>query len=465
VDEFEAGVTVPRLPLVPHSMRSSPRSTGRRAGSGPVRRRPPTTLRGAGRPGRSWSAAVRGQTSGDAVKKLVKRFVPVRYHASLRKVYRRLKRATGPVFRALPSDSTAFGPPRGYVATLKELAVARPHEATFREFYPAHAVKRPEPVTDVLPIRPEFLPYLSVRVPAAGVAVLRGARVVGRHGKVITPHDELVGDASPEFETDWFDMAIATQLRLPPIRAVDGPLGVAGAWASHNYSHWLFDVLPKFHLIERSGIAVRSVAVDQRTVFQRQTLELLRFPAELIPLDEHTHLTAERLIVPALAIWPRNFPTWACRFLRETFLPVATAPAGVGRRLFISRRGGGRVITNEASLLERLGEAGFSVIRAEDLSFREQVAAFAGAEMIVAPHGAGLTNIVFCRPGTRILEIFDPTYVNVVFWVLANQLGLQHRYFMGERRTERPEPSWSGFANIVVDERRFMAAVRDAAAR
>jgi capsular polysaccharide biosynthesis protein len=406
------------------------------------------------------------------VKKLVKRVAPKRYHAPLRKAYRRLWRATGAVLRALPFDSAVFGPPRGYVATLKELAETRPPEATYRELYPPHAVKRTEPVTDVPPIRPEFSPYLSAQVPAAGVAVLRDARVVGRHGKVITSQDELVADASPEFETDWFDMAIATQLRLPPLRAVDGPLGVAGAWASTNYSHWLFDVLPKFHLIERSGISVRSVAVDQRMAFQKQTLELLRFPAELIPLDEDTHLTSERLIVPAMAIWPRNFPAWACRFLRETFLPVATPPAGVGRRLFVSRRGGGRVITNEASLLERLMEAGFSMIRAEDLSFREQVAAFAGAEMIVAPHGAGLTNIVFCRPGAAIIEIFNPAFFHVAFWVLANQLGLQHRYFMGERSTDGSEPSRSGLANIVghpyqenivVDERRLMAVVRDAA--
>ena len=42
----------------------------------------------------------------------------------------------------------------------------------------------------------------------------------------------------------------------------------------------------------------------------------------------------------------------------------------------------------------------------------EQVDAFAAAQVVVAPHGAALGNLVFCPPGVRVLELFAPRDVN-----------------------------------------------------
>ena len=52
--------------------------------------------------------------------------------------------------------------------------------------------------------------------------------------------------------------------------------------------------------------------------------------------------------------------------------------------------------------------------------------------MIVAPHGAGLSNLVFCRPGTTVIEIFSPQWLNLAFWKLAAQLDdVRYLYLMG----------------------------------
>ena len=52
------------------------------------------------------------------------------------------------------------------------------------------------------------------------------------------------------------------------------------------------------------------------------------------------------------------------------------------------------------------------------------VAAFAAARVVVAPHGAGLANVVFCRPGSRVVEFFNRSYVNPCFeqWAHAARL-------------------------------------------
>ena len=48
--------------------------------------------------------------------------------------------------------------------------------------------------------------------------------------------------------------------------------------------------------------------------------------------------------------------------------------------------------------------AGFKSFTLSDYSFLDQVKLFYHAKTIVGLHGAGFANIIFCQPGTKILE-------------------------------------------------------------
>ena len=62
---------------------------------------------------------------------------------------------------------------------------------------------------------------------------------------------------------------------------------------------------------------------------------------------------------------------------------------------------------------------------------------FAAARVIVAPHGAALTNLVFCRPGVRVLELFAPGYTVHCYWTItANIPDARYRYLVA-RTPER----------------------------
>jgi len=50
-----------------------------------------------------------------------------------------------------------------------------------------------------------------------------------------------------------------------------------------------------------------------------------------------------------------------------------------------------RRIINEHEVIEALATFGFVAYALEEMSFSEQVRLFSQAEMVVAPHGAGLT--------------------------------------------------------------------------
>jgi hypothetical protein len=78
-----------------------------------------------------------------------------------------------------------------------------------------------------------------------------------------------------------------------------------------------------------------------------------------------------------------------------------------------------------------LAHHGYQPFISHSGNFRDQVAAFSGADEIVAVHGAGLTNLLFCRPGTRVIEIFPENFVKSTYFWLARQLGLEYHYLIG----------------------------------
>ena len=82
--------------------------------------------------------------------------------------------------------------------------------------------------------------------------------------------------------------------------------------------------------------------------------------------------------------------------------------------------------------------AGSSASTREAHSVQEQIDHFAGAEVVVAPHGAALANLVFCRPGVRVLELFAPRYVNPCYWTIADNIAAARYRYLVCGRTARP---------------------------
>jgi capsular polysaccharide biosynthesis protein len=75
---------------------------------------------------------------------------------------------------------------------------------------------------------------------------------------------------------------------------------------------------------------------------------------------------------------------------------------------------------------------GFQVAVLSGMSVTAQAALFGSARVVVGPHGAGFANLLFCNPGTTVLEFFSPLYVNFCFWTLARGAGLSYFYLLGE---------------------------------
>jgi len=127
-------------------------------------------------------------------------------------------------------------------------------------------------------------------------------------------------------------------------------------------------------------------------------------------------------------------PKWACNFLRNEFLAkTKVEKLQKLERIYISRfKATRRRVINEAEVTKILNPLGFQLVFSELMSISEQASIFSSAKIIIAPHGAGLTNLVFCDPGTKVVEFFSPNYVNLTYWALSNQMNLEYYYLLGE---------------------------------
>jgi capsular polysaccharide biosynthesis protein len=106
-------------------------------------------------------------------------------------------------------------------------------------------------------------------------------------------------------------------------------------------------------------------------------------------------------------------------------------PSG-GELVFLSRgKTRTRRLINEEALVAIAERIGFRSFEAVAENHAEQVRRFANADAVIAVHGAGLSNQLFCRPGTAVIELFPANCVKSTYLWLANRMKLQHHALLG----------------------------------
>ena len=288
-----------------------------------------------------------------------------------------------------------------------------------------------------------------VKIPEgrAWIAEQKNSWVICNALAIITPDNYLLGDVSRYYP--WYlpgcpyqertDHKIFSLETIPPSEKVAGKVAILSGLAGHVYYHWMIDILPRIDILNRSGIELEEIDwfvvnnIDR--AFQRETLEFLGIPETKIKIsDLHNHIQAQELIVPSFPGHLDWVPPETIKFLRQTFLSTANLQNSVyPKRIYISRaQARGRQVINEENVIDLVSQFGFQTVLLEKLSFLEQVSLFANAEAIISPHGSSLTNLVFCNPDTKVIELFSPHYVRTDYWILSQQLQLQHYYSLGD---------------------------------
>ncbi len=244
---------------------------------------------------------------------------------------------------------------------------------------------------------------------------------------------------------------------FPTLFKSDEPVATLTAGWQRAFYHWVYEILPRFHLLEKAGVKPKKFYIDTTLPFQRESLALMGIdPSQIISAETYRGVKAAELIVPSTPLLPTD---WGCRYLRETFLPRLSPKKPL--RLYVSRSDATRRrILNEEEVFGLL-EKRFGFVRAQlsPLNFKEQAELFQAAQVVVGPHGAGFSHLVFCQPGTPFLEIFSPAYFNPCYWQLSERVGLSYHYLFGEGERYPPGARFHLDPDITVDLKKLEASI------
>jgi len=226
-----------------------------------------------------------------------------------------------------------------------------------------------------------------------------------------------------------------------------------------NYYHWLIDVVSRIETARYGRRLARSLQAGPLLVpgpwrnleprplaaYQTASLDLLIHPAAARrPMAPNEAVAVKYLrYVPNLSnagFAPHPGVLRVFDELRDTVLKDrVTWPNN--RKLYLSRQDAtARPMRNETAIIALMRKAGFEIIVPGSISFAEQIALFDQASHVVAPHGAGLTNILFCRPGTVVCELQMDAQIHWALRCLAAIRGLTYGCLVG--RADQPWNEW-----------------------
>ena len=259
------------------------------------------------------------------------------------------------------------------------------------------------------------------------------------NGVTISPDGIAFSDVYYDFGKNTLAERICAGPNLPRPKSVDGNLAAIATPGAERYFHFLFDALPRIGLLQ--GWKVDHFYVQSDQSYQAEYLELLGISAEqIVPAKALTHFRADQLLVPSFPGRVGYVTRRTCCFLRRLLTQVGSPVRESTCKIYISRSDATRRrVTNESEVWNCLRGYGFDKVRLADMKVAEQIRLFARASVVVGPHGAGLSNLVYSHPGTQVIELFSPKYVNECFEHLAGQCRLNYHSLVGvgSRPTEK----------------------------
>lgn len=351
------------------------------------------------------------------------------------KIIRYFSSRIAPILTYIPGSFVIFGLPRKII-NCKSLGLEC--------LYPVQEIIRKLPKTIHQTIHWKLLRDLNEEhrytVPASFADSFEDG-IANRQGALLDCETNLIADLSKQFDLRKGEShKITKSVRIiPKVTYFYGSVATIAFEGQQNYFHWMFDALPQFHLMEKAGFDPEYLYIECHTHFQKQSLEIMGYGnKKIIDSRKYEFISASQMIAPSFPGKSGYVTDWACQFLRERFLPFQQQgnlplPDKSYRRIYLSRKDATRrKVLNEVDVTSLLESLGFLEVQTDGMALLDQVRLFNNAEIVIAPHGAGLTNLIFCNTGTKAIELFSPHYVNGCYWTLCEQIGLDYYYLIGE---------------------------------
>lgn len=218
-----------------------------------------------------------------------------------------------------------------------------------------------------------------------------------------------------------------------------------------NYFHWIVEVLPRLFLCEKLLIDTEIPILVSEGLHDNlyALLDIIRAPKRaVLKLPRDRHHRVARLIYPSdltriLDTYDRapgkDTTYLPVALLREMAVGIKSAldatTSRSGKYIYVKRNSSYRRLLNQPDIESLLTEKGFDVVDPGRRTLVEQIRIFSQAETIVGPSGAAMANILWCRPGTRLIVLHsDHPLKKYPYWdALARVCDAQVTYLSGPR--------------------------------
>lgn len=195
-----------------------------------------------------------------------------------------------------------------------------------------------------------------------------------------------------------------------------------------NYYHALSEKVFGMRLLEKFG-------TTEPIVYTKDPFGLVEVFAEKLEINPERLISFEQakdLIFKRAALLYAGPYTWTSEVF-TFFGQFASRTTERRRKLYISRLGGTREFRNEQQVQEIAERNGYETVYPERLSIDEQIKAFSNASSVLAGHGAGLANIAFMPPRSRIVELFPRSIVKPDYYLRSRGNMMDYGFLIGDR--------------------------------
>ena len=207
-------------------------------------------------------------------------------------------------------------------------------------------------------------------------------------------------------------------------KLIDEPLPVC-SMPVIGYYHELLEGLLRVQKARKVFGDVKVLVPTKRPKYIDEMLALIGVVKDQIIYSDCPVRVEKGVLIPRWSDCGENLKEDVCEF--RDYL-VSRLPDGCNgaAKLYISRAKSRRSLPGEHEIEKVFADKGFKVAYFEEMSFVEQLKAVRSANIIVSPHGAGLSNIIVAKPGTKVVEIMTQGWANSCYGHLASSLGLDY---------------------------------------
>ncbi|QSW99642.1 glycosyltransferase family 61 protein [Haloterrigena alkaliphila] len=295
------------------------------------------------------------------------------------------------------------------------------------------------------------------------VCEVSNAKVLGPAGPGVTPDGKIIADTvgTPPLTHRRVGISLSQSMSTNGVKRTIDLLSGSGETSQKfdqaaialppwkNYYHWMVECLIRIRLLEEygsdTGIYPTLLVPGNLSSWMTESLEIIDYQGEIRKWDGGT-ASIDTLVVPT---FPDPTPT-ECVWLRNRMRTDDLNKTGT-ERIFIARDDATvRRVTNIDAVQGVLNRYDIETHVLGQLSVHEQIDLFSRAELVVATHGAGLTNIIFGYD-LSVVEIFGDKKMATFDRIAEN---MSHKYSYLDCQQRGPD--------IKVDTRRLETAIRRA---